>query len=39
MKQDAHEQPKIQERKGPPKVIYPSHLILLRFHNEGNILR
>jgi hypothetical protein len=23
MRQDAHEQPKIQERNGPPKVIYP----------------
>jgi hypothetical protein len=24
MRQDAHKQPKIQERKGPSKVIYPS---------------
>jgi hypothetical protein len=24
MRQDAHVQPKIQERKGPPKVTYPS---------------
>jgi hypothetical protein len=23
-RQDAHEQPKMQERKGPSKVIYPS---------------
>jgi hypothetical protein len=35
MRQDAHEQLKMQGRKGPLKVIYPSSYVLSCSKDEG----